>query len=331
MKVVLPVAGAGTRLRPHTLTLPKCLLPVAGNTILGHILDAMSALPISEYIFITGYQAEKVHYYISKHYAHLPHRFVEQQNPQGLGEAIYLCDTYLQGEEPVLIVLGDTLFEADLQKLCTLPGNTLCTRKVEDPRRFGVAVSDAQGHIVRLVEKPEEFVSDQALVGIYFIRAVSELRAALANLIKGNIRTRGEFQLTDALQTMIADGIPFRTGSIQGWLDCGKPETLLETNRHLLIQSGGNSKDCYFKDSTIVQPCYIAPGVHLENCIVGPHVSLHKGCRLSRTVLRDSVVAGHCILEDCNLDHSILGSGAVVRRFSGSLNLGDHSAVNPED
>lgn len=330
MKVILPVAGVGTRLRPLTLHLPKCLLPVAGNTIIGHILDALANLPVSEYIFVTGYQAEKVEEYIKRAYGHLNSRFVLQANPQGLGEAIHLCAPWLQDDEPVLIILGDTLFDADLLALSHATTNVLCTRIVQDPSRFGVAVTTPEGRITKLVEKPQNYVSNQALVGIYFLQDVASLRSSLGNLVESNQRTRGEFQLTDALQLMIDSGVQFYSGQIRGWLDCGKPDALLETNR-LLLSRGRTQERKSYLGSTIIEPCYIDADVEIENSIIGPNVSLHKGCSVRGAMLRDSVVAANCYLENSSLERSILGESAAVRRFHGSLNLGDHSEINPED
>lgn len=330
MKVILPVAGVGTRLRPLTLHLPKCLLPVAGNTIIGHILDALANLPVSEYIFVTGYQAEKVEKYIQQSYGHLNSRFVLQANPQGLGEAIHLCAPWLQDEEPVLIILGDTLFDADLLSLSHSSTNVLCTRVVQDPSRFGVAVATPEGRISRLVEKPQSYISNQALVGIYFLQDVAALRKSLDTLMENNIRTRNEYQLTDALQLMIDAGHPFYSGQIRGWLDCGKHDALLETNRLLLSRKKDEVVRNY-PGSSIIEPCHIDADVEITNSIIGPNVSLHRGCSVNGVMLRDSVVAANCYLENSSLERSILGESVTVRRFHGSLNLGDHSEINPED
>jgi len=330
MKVILPVAGVGTRLRPLTLHLPKCLLPVAGNTILGHILDSLKSLPISEYLFVAGYQSDKVIDYLKNSYPELPTRVVLQTNPQGLGEAIHLCTPWLQDDEPLLIVLGDTLFEADLPKLTSTADNMLCTRFVEDPSRFGVAVTSPTGQIERLVEKPKTFLSNQALVGIYFIRDVKALRNSLQKLLDENIRTRGEFQLTDALQFMIESGCSFHTGDIQGWLDCGKPDALLETNRHLLKVNGPTGSRNY-ADSKIIEPCFIGNNVTLTNCVIGPNVSIYDNCELSNSMVQDSVIAASSILKHADLTSSMLGEYTHVRQFQGTLHLGDHSAINPED
>ncbi|HSQ42756.1 MAG TPA: sugar phosphate nucleotidyltransferase [Fibrobacteraceae bacterium] len=330
MKIILPVAGVGTRLRPLTLHLPKCLLPVAGNTIIGHILDALAPLSVSEYIFVTGYQSVKVEDYIRKSYGHLNSRFVLQANPQGLGEALHLCTPSLPDNEPVLIILGDTLFDADLLQLSNSSTNVLCTRVVQDPSRFGVAVTGPDGKISKLVEKPKDFVSNQALVGIYFIQSVAALKRALESLVSQDMRTRGEYQLTDALQLMIDAGEEFHTGEIQGWLDCGKHDALLETNR-LLLSRTKSKHPGEFPGCTIIEPCYIAESAQIQNSIIGPNVSLHEHCRVQNSLLRDCVVAANGVLDGCSLEYSILGESVMVRHFNGSLHLGDHSEINPED
>jgi glucose-1-phosphate thymidylyltransferase len=225
MKIVLPVAGNGLRLRPYTENVPKCLLPVAGKTILDWIVEDSLSLKPAETIFITGYKAEAVDSFLEKRPAWGKTRAVVQSNPQGLGEAVSLALPYVDDDEPVLIILGDTLFEADLSILHNVDENILYTYKVEDPRRFGVAVTDSTGRITRLVEKPQEFVSDEAIVGIYFIKDTKVLKQSLKYLMDNNIRTKNEFQLTDALQMMLEKGCHFRTAPVQKWLDCGLAET----------------------------------------------------------------------------------------------------------
>ena len=203
MKIVLPVAGNGLRLRPYTEDRPKCLLPLAGKTIIDWIVEEALQLSPAETIFITGYKAEKMDDYLKSKSEWGSVRTVVQSNPQGLGEAISLALPYVSDDEPLLIILGDTLFEADLSILKNANENILYTFKVEDPKRFGVAVTDGDGRISRLVEKPQEFVSDEAIVGIYYIKDVKQLKASLKHLMDNDIRTKGEFQLTDALEMMI--------------------------------------------------------------------------------------------------------------------------------
>ena len=294
MKIILPVAGNGIRLRPYTENLPKCLLPVAGKTIIDWIVDDALFLKPSETIFITGYKAPVVDEFLKQKPEWGAVRTVVQSNPQGLGEAISLALPYVNDDEPLLIILGDTLFEADLSILEKATENILYTFKVEDPKRFGVAVTDANGHIERLVEKPQEFVSDEAIVGIYYIKDVKALKEALGYLMQNDIRTKGEFQLTDALERMIQNGCKFRTAPVQKWLDCGLVETLLSTNAHILKRNAEVVPQ--FEGSEVVGPCHIGKNVVIKNSKVGPNVS----------------VGDNCVIENSEISNAILWDGVKV-------------------
>ncbi|MCR5378364.1 MAG: NTP transferase domain-containing protein [Fibrobacter sp.] len=289
MKVVLPVAGNGLRLRPYTEDRPKCLLPLAGKTIIDWIVEDAVCLNPSETIFITGYKAEKMDDFLAAKPEWGKTRTVIQSNPQGLGEAISLALPYANDDEPLLIILGDTLFEADLSILATAQENILYTFKVEDPKRFGVAVTDKDGRIERLVEKPQEFVSDEAIVGIYYIKDVKALKACLKHLMDNDIRTKGEFQLTDALEMMIEQGCRFRTAPVSKWLDCGLVETLLETNAHVLNRND-NSAERSFPNTTIIGPCYIGKNAKIHGCKIGPNVSIGDDCEISGCEISDAIV-----------------------------------------
>ena len=294
MKIVLPVAGNGIRLRPYTENLPKCLLPVAGKTIIDWIVDDALFLKPSETIFITGYKAPVVDEFLKQKPEWGAVRTVVQSNPQGLGEAVSLALPYVNDDEPLLIILGDTLFEADLSILSKASENILYTFKVEDPKRFGVAVTDANGHIERLVEKPQDFVSDEAIVGIYYIKDVKALKDALNYLMQNDIRTKGEFQLTDALERMIQGGCKFRTAPVQKWLDCGLVETLLSTNAHILKRNAEEVPP--FDGSKIIGPCHIGKNVVIKNSKVGPNVS----------------VGDNCVIENAEVCNAILWDGVKV-------------------
>ena len=288
MKIVLPVAGNGIRLRPYTENLPKCLLPVAGKTIIDWIVDGALFLNPSETIFITGYKASVVDEFLKQRPEWGAVRTVVQSNPQGLGEAISLALPYVNDDEPLLIILGDTLFEADLSILKNVDENILYTFKVADPKRFGVAVTDKNGRIERLVEKPQEFVSDEAIVGIYYIKDVKALKDALNYLMQNDIRTKGEFQLTDALERMIQGGCKFRTAPVEKWLDCGLVETLLETNAHVLERNEKVAPK--FDGSEIVMPCYIGKNVVIKNSKVGPNVSVGDGCVIENSEVCNAIL-----------------------------------------
>lgn len=289
MKIVLPVAGNGVRLRPYTENLPKCLLPVAGKTIIDWIVDDALFLKPTETIFITGYKASVVDDFLRQKPEWGAVRTVVQSNPQGLGEAISLALPYVNDDEPLLIILGDTLFEADLSILKNENENVLYTFKVEDPKRFGVAVTDKDGRIERLVEKPQEFVSDEAIVGIYYIKDVKALKEALNYLMQNDIRTKGEFQLTDALERMIQHGCKFRTAPVEKWLDCGLVETLLATNAHVL-QRNETSAPQKFEGSEVIMPCHFGKNVTIKNSKVGPNVSVGDGCVIENSEVSDAIL-----------------------------------------
>ena len=305
MKIVLPVAGNGLRLRPYTENVPKCLLPVAGKTILDWIVEDSLSLKPAETIFITGYKAEAVDSFLEKRPAWGKTRAVVQSNPQGLGEAVSLALPYVDDDEPVLIILGDTLFEADLSILHNVDENILYTYKVEDPRRFGVAVTDSTGRITRLVEKPQEFVSDEAIVGIYYIKDSKVLKQCLKYLMDNNIRTKHEFQLTDALQMMLEKGCHFRTAPVQKWLDCGLAETLLETNAHVLKRID-NSASVNLPGVKVIAPCYIGKGVKIANSTIGPNVSVGDDCVIESSTISNAVLWDSVKVSGQTLDNVIL-------------------------
>ena len=289
MKIVLPVAGNGLRLRPYTEDRPKCLLPLAGKTIIDWIVEEASILKPSETIFITCYKAEKMDEYLQTKPEWGRVRTVVQSKPQGLGEAISLSLPFVDDDESLLIILGDTLFEADLRILDGAQENILYTFKVDDPKRFGVAVTDGDGRISRLVEKPQEFVSDEAIVGIYYIKDVKVLKESLKYLMDNDIRTKGEFQLTDALEMMLQKGCKFRTAPVSRWLDCGLVETLLETNAHVLKRND-NSGNLKFEGTEIVPPCYIGKNAKIHGCKIGPNVSIGDDCEISGCTISDAIV-----------------------------------------
>ena len=307
MKIILPVAGKGERMRPYTNNLPKCLLPVGGRTIIDWIVADTLPLKATEYIFITGYKAEAIDDYLKGKPEWGNTRTVLQNDPQGLGQAISLALPYVEDDEPILIILGDTLFKADIQALANATENIIYTYKVEDPRRFGVAATDNDGRIERLVEKPQEFVSDEALVGIYYIKDVKELKKSLQYLMDNDIRTRGEFQLTDALQMMIEHGCKFRTAPVQEWLDCGLPETLIQTNTWLLqnrVKQSTHNND----NVTIIQPCFIGDNVFIENSTIGPNVTIGNNCTIMDATLKDCIMWDNESITSSHVERQIIAN-----------------------
>lgn len=320
MKAIIPAAGVGTRLRPHTLTLPKALLNVAGKPILGHILDDLHAAGVSEYVVVVGYHGDRVRDYCRREHADKRISFVEQEEMLGLGHAIFLCREAV-GEGPVMAILGDTIVRADLPAIVGADGNVIAVCEVEDPRRFGVVEVDGE-RIVKFVEKPERPPSNLAIVGLYTFQDSSALFGALERVVREDVRTRGEYQLTDALQMMLEDGVPFTTAPIQGWHDCGKPETLLETNRVLLGEPGAVRAE----GSVVVrEPVSIHPDARLSDCIVGPHVTVARGARIEGAILSDSIVNEEAEVVGCVLRGSLIGPHARVSGRGVVLDVGDYS------
>lgn len=320
---IIPVAGVGTRLRPHTHTLPKVLLPVAGKPILAHILDDLPSLGIGRAVLVVGYMGDLIRDYVERHYGGLAVDFVDQPERLGLGHAVSLAEPFAD-DRPLLVILGDTIFEADLRGVLAGDASSIGVKAVEDPRRFGIVETDANGRVSRLVEKPEHPTSNLAIAGVYYFRRGRPLFDALRELQAGNIRTRGEFQLTDAMQRMLDAGQILTTFPIEGWYDCGKTETLLETNRILLAKRAGSPK---VPGSIVHGPVAIGEGAALENCIVGPHVSIAAGARLRNAVVRDSIINENAVVEDIMLEGSVVGENAVVRGGFNHVNVGDSSEV----
>jgi glucose-1-phosphate thymidylyltransferase len=326
VKVVIPVAGLGTRLRPHTYSKPKPLVHVAGKPVLGHILDQLKPLPIDEIIFITGYLGDQIERYVRSKYD-FPVRFVEQTELKGQAHAIHLAADAI--DQPVLIIFVDTIIKADLQGLeQTTADGVMFVREVEDPRRFGVAVLE-DGFIRRLVEKPQQPVSNLAIVGVYYLRNWLLLKEALQEVIDADIQTAGEYYLADALQIMVNRGARLRAETVEVWEDCGTLEALLQTNRYLL-GNGFSQEDTPVTNSILIPPVYVARSARVENSIVGPNVSIAENTLVSGSIVRDSIISDGAQIVDGMLNGSLIGSYAAVKGHSARLNVGDASEIDVE-
>ena len=319
---VIPVAGSGTRLRPHTHSMPKALLSVAGQPILGHILDQVAAAKPGRVVLVVapGANGDRIRAF-AKTRADLHVECVVQEQPLGLGHAVAQARDAV-GAAPVLIVLGDTIVRASLAGIAS-GGSVIGVREVEDPRRFGVACV-SEGRIVELVEKPEHPVSRLALVGLYFMRNAPLLFRCLDALIAEDVRTRGEIQLTDALQRMIAAGEELRPFPVEGWYDCGQSETLIETNRALLDALAAPVSR---PGVVVLPPVALDPSADVLHSVIGPHASIGPGTRVRRAVVRNSIINEGATVEDILLDGSVVGENAVVRGAYQRLNVGDSSEV----
>lgn len=328
MKAIIPVAGAGAKLRPHTYTQPKALIPIAGKTILSFIVDQLNAAGINEFIFIVGYLGEKIQEYVKQTYPHLHCHFVYQNERQGTGHAIELTRNIVDNDE-VFVVLGDTICEYDVKDIITSEYSMLGVKKVDDPRNFGVAEIDDDGFISHVVEKPSIPKSNMALVGLYKIKETPFLFDCVHQLFKQDIKTQGEYNLTDALDCMIGRGAKFKAFRVKNWFDCGKKETLLESNATLLKKFGGQIHETVLsQNSIIVPPVSIGPGCVLKNAIIGPHVAIGANTNIQYSIVRDSIIGSYTNLFEVVLDNSLIGSDASVKGLSRSLNIGDNTEID---
>jgi glucose-1-phosphate thymidylyltransferase len=323
MKAVIPAAGIGTRLRPHTLNKPKALLPVAGKPILAHIMDDLTEAGIDGFVLIVGYHGDEVRQWFTRERPDVDITFVEQTERLGLGHAIWTAREAL-GNEAFFCILGDTILKADYSSLLASSNSMIAVREVEDPRRFGVVEMDGES-VKRFVEKPDNPPSNLAIVGAYLFRDGAALWRSLDRIVSEDIRTRGEYQLTDALQMMVEEGIPFNTVEVTDWYDCGKKETWLQTNRILLERNGeqGSGEGC-------VNPCSIAPDAVITGSTIGPNVSVGPGTVIENCRISDSVIGSGNRLVQCRLDQSLVGDECLLTGVTGEINVGDFSEITVE-
>jgi glucose-1-phosphate thymidylyltransferase len=322
MRAVIPVAGVGSRLRPHTYSIPKVLLNVAGKPIIGHILDRLVDGGIKKVTMIVGYLGDRIKEYVAANYA-LQVDYVEQEERRGLGQAIYSArETF--GAEPILIILGDTIFDFDLSGLLKSPHSAIGLKEVDDPHRFGVAALH-NGFVESLIEKPENPPTKLAIVGIYLIKNPKLLSDCLQEVIERGIRTKGEFQLTDGLQLMIERGEKVAPFTVNGWYDCGNQETLLETNRHLLEKS---SKTRTTPGVVVLPPVYLSESCTIKNSIVGPYATIADGATVEDSVVRNSIVGEEAKVTKALLVDSIVGNNSTVNGTFKRINIGDSSQID---
>lgn len=322
MRAIIPVAGVGSRLRPHTYSLPKVLLNVAGKPIIGHILDKIIEDGFDSATVIVGYMGDKIREYVSENYR-IRVDFIEQEERRGLAHAIYLSRESLT-DQPVLIILGDTIFDVDLRPVMKGEHTAIGVKHVDDPRRFGIAeVRD--GFVSRLIEKPEHPTSNYAIVGLYWIRNPKLLEACIAELFDHEVKTKGEYQLTDALQIMLQRGEKIKTFPVEGWYDCGKSETLLATNRHLLERK---QSPVSIKGVVVVPPVFVSETAKISNSVIGPYTTIDHGAVVTDAIIRNSIISSEAHVSRTLLDNSIVGSSAVVKGAFRRINVGDSSEID---
>ncbi len=326
MKVIIPLAGEGRRMRPHTHTKPKPLLNVAGKPGMAYILDELKKMDISEIIFITGHLRHKVEAYVKKNYSDFNCRFIEQKAMDGTAGAIKLAEPYIN--EPLMIIFVDTIFDADLgliKKLKKDEAGIIWAKEVEDYQRFGVCVLDGNGHLTKIVEKPSTPISKLANIGLYYVKDYKLMFEGIKYLYDTKKTLKGEYFLTDAFDYMIGKGAKIICPPVKGWYDTGKPETLLESNRELLKKNGGRTIKA--DNSVIIKPVFIADGVKIKDSIIGPYVTVEEGTEINRSIVRDSIIGANSRISDALLEASIIGDFAVVDDIFKSLNIGDHGVI----
>jgi glucose-1-phosphate thymidylyltransferase len=327
MKAIIPVAGAGTKLRPHSYTQPKALIPLAGKSVLSIIIDQLKQAGINEFIFIIGYLGEKIQDYVKSKYPDLTAHYVHQIDRQGVGHAIRLTRNIVDNDE-VFVVLGDTICEYDVQEVVKSPYSMIGVRKVDDPRDFGVAEIGEDGFIKHVVEKPEIPKSNMALVGVYMIKEANQMFQCLENNIRQGLRTHGEYSLTDALDCMIKLGLRFKSFKVENWFDCGRKETLLESNATLLKKYAPETDAHQFENTVIIPPVSIGAGCTINNSIIGPNVAIGDNTTIGYSIVKDSIIGSFSTLIDIVLNESVIGSDSNLRGESRSLNIGDNTSID---
>ena len=328
MKVILPVAGKGTRLRPHTHTKPKSLVQVAGKAVIDYILEELSILnDVDKYIFIVDENGSEVKKYIEDRYPSLNTIFIPQKQRLGPAHAVYLAKDEVNEGEDVFIVFNDTIFITDLYVIYTLKSRydgLIFSKEVEDYKRFGVNVVK-DNYIVDMIEKPDKPISKLAQVGLYYLKDGKTLMSYIDKAIREDKKVKGEFYLPPVFKMMIEDGFKFGAPEIDVWLDCGKPETLLETNRYLLKKN--NKIFGELENVAIISPVYIGKGSVIRNTVIGPNVSVAEECTIDRAILEDCIINRGSHIKDIVITHSLVGENVYVSGKGERLNIGDDSVL----
>ena len=330
MKIVIPLAGFGKRLRPHTFTKPKPLINVAGKPVLGHVLDMFAKLDnVEEIIFITGHLGEQIEEYVGREYPHLKARYFEQQEMNGQSTAIYLAKEHLHG--PMLMVFVDTIVKTDLSLLKDPSVEGVAwVKAVPDPRRFGVAEVGPDGLVTRLIEKPSEMKNNLVVVGFYYFKQAEVLIDCIREQIEKDVRTQNEYFLADAVNLMLRRGLKMRVQAVDVWQDCGTTETVLETNRYLLDNGHDNSASVKADSFIVIPPVHIHPAAKIARSVIGPHATIAADCTIEDSIIRDSIVDEGAVVNGAMLTQSLIGRDAKVGGRFRSFNVGEASEVGFE-
>jgi len=331
MKALIPLAGIGSRLRPHTHTQPKSLVPVAGKPVLAHIMDRLINGGIKEFILVVGYLSEKIIAFVESKYSEsgIHVKFVTQSPREGIGHAVWVTKEDLQNEDELLIILGDSILNIDYENFIQKKGNVIGVKKVTEPGLFGVAELRKDGVITKLVEKPSIPKSNQALVGIYKISNLPLLFGGLEHAYKNDLRTLGEFHLTDALMYMIAQGETLISYDVENWYDCGKMASLLKANAILLNKPEFKDKNKFkFPKTIIIPPVSIGKNCSIRNSVIGPNVAIGDNSIVNYSIVKNSIIGSFSELNSTVLEKSIIGNDSQIKGHTNSLNIGDNTEIN---
>lgn len=329
MKAIIPVAGAGTKLRPLTYTQPKPLIPVAGKPIIAYIVDDLISAGITKFVFVLGYLGEKIKLFLDAHYPTISKEYVYQEPREGTAHAIWESVHLINPNEPLVIQFGDTILDLNINQFLFTHGSNVGIKRTDNPSAFGVAEINDQQMIDRITEKPKIPKSNWALVGLYKIQEVSPFLKSLNYIVEQDIRTHGELHLTDALMHMLEQGIRFRAFEVDHWWDCGQKDKLLKTNALLL--------DKYYKAgeklpeqsrNIIIPPVSIGKNCKITDSIIGPHVSIGDHTIIHKSIFWNSIVGNYSELHEAVMKDSVLGNDVLVKGFSQSLNIGDNADID---
>jgi len=331
MKTIILLGGYGTRMRPHTWSRAKPLLKVAGNTIIGHLLDLMKGVTNSQVIFVVGYLGDQIEAWLRKHYGHLDVHFVVQEQALGQAHALWLCREYLDSDEDVLVAFGDGIVKANYVGLDRSADAIFYVKEVEDPRTFGVVVLNEAGDVTKFVEKPKTMENRLAIAGVYWFKRGRKLRDAVDTVINTRRQTLGEYYLADAFQVMLEQGDKIRVDMVEVWEDAGKPDTILHTNRRMLSVGYATFEALergYSEGFVVIPPVFIHPEADIESAVIGPFASIEANAVIRNAVVRDSIIDEGAKIEDCVIENSLIGENAQVKGRGRELFIGDNAIVD---